>query len=888
MENDILTQFDDDATLFTCLGNDESTLFENQKNDLTEDISYCPLTVGSTFLDKYTILEVLGSGNFGIIYRIKPSSGLDISLVVKEFFPKGFVTRDKNNHLVLKSSLSVQEKKNFKFMQETFIGEAKNLVKVTEKSHPNIVTIFSLEENVNNTTYFLMNHERGVSLKEYINQRKKETNKTLTNDEIYKIARPLLSGLKQIHSVDVYHQDIKLENILIREDGSPLLLDFGASTILHDTQTDKYLNAATPRYAAIEQINLDNPPKIDQRTDIYAMGVLLYKLITDTFPPKAKDRLDVMNKGGKDPYISLRNQKLKNFDKHLLSAVDKALQISQDNRFENAQAFIEALKNTKKIKKYIFLGLAVLGLGSYFSIPESTGSIQLRGLDKGVTIKIDGKNVKVAKNNILSLGVGKHKLEIIKSGHESMQKNITITRSSTKNLEAKLIPSEHEVRIKISPDNAKLEINGKPNNGNTSFHATHKVEEYRIKISAKNHETKVIETTYNKLFERDYNLENIQLIKTSVDVSVIIDNPFNMGATLIHVNNKPISRENTFVAKKDKKYKIRIINPYYKEIKRTLSYDTLKKHGKVHYTLERDKVNYILSTDPDGANVVFYERRKGHNHKIFPRPKIIHGETIFELPTSNALYATISKNGYSNLENRPFTLRNDVPIERKHVKLALEKEKSVVSTKPYVHKMIAIKGQSFSISKFEVNHEAFASFLSSEKLDKKNKDAQGHMLYHPNILTHFEIKEGGYVVKRSYKGYPITQITWYGARAYVAWLSKMTTGKPYRLPTSAQWESAARKGFNVKNLDAEANYDNSYNTMAFVSRGGSKKENSSGIYDLFGNVFEWTDTKASTGKHVITGGSFRSKKSFLLPSKRSEEYDKHYNRVDLGFRVIRK
>jgi len=341
MGHDDFTHFDDESTQFTCFGDDDVTQFEGEVIRHDDD-DHRPLKVGSLLFDKYKILKVLGNGNFGMIYLLEANDASKKLLVVKEFFPKGFVTRGDNDEVILKPSLSKQALKNFYFMKDIFIGEAQNLVKVTGKSHSNIVTFFALEENKNNTTYFIMNFEEGITLKEYLSQREEEKKGKLNNNEIYKIAIPLLSGLEQIHQVGVYHQDIKPENILIREDGSPILLDFGASVIVYDEETKKYFNAATPRYAAIEQINVDQPPKINQTSDIYAMGVMLYKLITDTYPPKSKERLDAIVKGNKDPYIPLGTKKLNGYDSHLLKAVDKALQISQEDRFQSAQQFIDA------------------------------------------------------------------------------------------------------------------------------------------------------------------------------------------------------------------------------------------------------------------------------------------------------------------------------------------------------------------------------------------------------------------------------------------------------------------------------------------------------------------------------------------------------------------
>ena len=889
MKKSLVTEFDDDATQFTFIDTDEHTLYGGQETDIKDDGLYAPLEVGSIFLDKYTITEVLGSGNFGIIYRIMANGSLNKSLVVKEFFPKDLVYRDKDNCLALKASLTAQQKKNYKFMHDTFIGEAKNLVKVTEKSHSNIVTIFSLEENLNNTTYFLMNHESGISLKEYVNTRKKETGETFSNSEIYQIAIPLLSGLEQVHGVDVYHQDIKLENILIREDGSPLLLDFGASTILYDTESRKYLNAATPRYAAIEQINLDTPPKIDQRTDIYAMGVLLYKLITDTFPPKAKNRMASITKGGKDPYVSLHHQKLKGFDNHLLSAVDKAMSLSQEDRFENALEFSEALRNTKKRRKYIFwaLALSIAGVaaGSYFLIPPATGNLRLESYINNTTVQIDGENRIPGKNNIITLKTGKHHVEMVKEGYVPIIETFEIGTNAMVSIDAELLPKEHDVVIRTNPEDVQIEVNGKPTSH--KFRADHQIPNYLIKISTKYHESESIEMTYEELFKQNFFISS-QLKQNAVKVSIDATNPESMGKTTIRVNDKIISnRERFFVAKKGKHYKIRILNPYYEEKVIVKSFKELHNNHKISYELTRAKVKYSISTIPDNAMGYISETVNGKFHRIFKQPRKIHGLTTFSLPASDKIQIRIKKEGFEEKLIRRVDLRPGFPTPPLKIKLnplggATEEEAS--SDRPYNHQMIPIQGKGFSVSAYEVNHRAFARFLNGSKAARNNHCKEGKKLYNENLLTHFIHTDTGYQVLPTYKNYPVNMVTWYGARDYTKWLSKETR-KHYTLPTKAQWTYVAKKYFDKRNIDNQANYDILNNSGLMAC--GSKAKNRLGIYDLFGNVFEWTSTKIDIKKHVIKGGSYRSKKSFLVPEKSSREYDNQNGRRDIGFRVFR-
>jgi len=881
MGHDYLTQFDDEATQFTYFGDDDLTQMEGEEAVRSDDEDYRPLKIGTLFLGRYKILKVLGSGNFGMIYLLEANDASKKLLVVKEFFPKGFVTRDVNDRLVVKPSLSERELKSYEFMKEIFIGEAKNLVKVTGKSHPNIVTFFSLEENTNNTTYFIMNYESGVSLKEYLEKRKEEKKPKLSNNEIYKIAIPLLSGLHQIHKVEVYHQDIKLDNILIREDGSPLLLDFGASVILFDEESQKYFNAATPRYAAIEQINVDNPPKINQTSDIYAMGVLLYKLITDTFPPKSKERLDAIVKGRKDPYVPLGNKKLNGYDSHLVKAVDKALNISQDARFQNAQAFIDALKNKKKIGQYILAGLVLLAAVFYFLMPTKTGKIKLNTGEKGYTVYIDGAKTLLEKDKTTVLETGTHEVIITKDGYVPFEKTIKVSKNNMLNISVDLTPMQQVVSVETDVENVTMVLNGRTLKGNT-FTARYG-EDYKLKLIAKDHESIEKEIDYETLFRNNFKLY-YKLPVNKIKVTINVNLPIQMGITKIKVNDEPL-RDKTLVVQKGKEYIISIINPYYEPLRAKRTFKDFYANPQQTFTLSNGEGKVTVSVKPDNANVMVYQIVEDQEIRLSDKPYKINGLTTLTIPSGDKIVMQVSKEGYKDVRSRMFPVRHGMSIT-KSFDLSGAKEESSISASvpnstPYKHKMIVVPGTNYAASKYEVTYEAFVRFLNASKSAKNNRDANGHKLYSGKIFKYIMQKPEGFLVGRNYKDYPVNHITWYGAKAYVRWLSSQTK-RHYALPSATQWTQMAKIGFNANKLYAQANYNS-----GVLFQKGLKEPNRFGIHDIFGNVFEWTTTSAGAGKHVIKGGSYRSKRSFLVPHKSSSAYDTNANRGDLGFRIIR-
>jgi serine/threonine protein kinase len=151
-----------------------------------------------------------------------------------------------------------------------------------------------------------------------------EKHETISEDEIKSILNALLDGLERVHGASVWHRDIKPSNILIRPDGSPVLIDFGAAR-KNITGTDRSTMAIfSPAYAAPEQIS----PVGDQGpwTDIYALGATLYRVATGDVPKNAAKRLQ------DDAYVPAIQAAGENYSPAFLAAIDAALQLYPKDR----------------------------------------------------------------------------------------------------------------------------------------------------------------------------------------------------------------------------------------------------------------------------------------------------------------------------------------------------------------------------------------------------------------------------------------------------------------------------------------------------------------------------------------------------------------------------
>jgi serine/threonine protein kinase len=295
------------------------------------------LTIGSE-LQEYRIEGVLGVGGFGITY-LAIDKHLDKKVVIKEFLPNDIAVRKDGDTVVAKSH---SDKDNFEWGMSRFLQEAKTLAKF---NHPNIVKINRFFQ-ANNTAYFVMDYEEGKDLQEYIGN----NNKIFSEEEIYNIIMPILDGLREVHSHDFLHRDIKPGNIFIRKNGTPMLIDFGASRFAMGAKSKSLSVVLTEGYAPKEQYS--STSKQGPYTDIYAIGAVMYKMATGKTPVEASARVDATSDDEPDPYVKLQEQNIPYSD-NFKKAVDSSLELSAKNRPQSVRELQDILMDVKKEKTTI-------------------------------------------------------------------------------------------------------------------------------------------------------------------------------------------------------------------------------------------------------------------------------------------------------------------------------------------------------------------------------------------------------------------------------------------------------------------------------------------------------------------------------------------------------
>jgi serine/threonine protein kinase len=277
------------------------------------------LPAGHT-LHWYRIESVLGQGGFGITYLARDTN-LNHEVAIKEYLPTDLATRTQDSSIM---PISDGQSETYGWGLQRFINEAQTLVKFR---HPNIVQVIAVFE-ANNTAYMVMEYVKGRTLEDAFRHKKIDGEEALN-----RVFFAVLEGLELIHNAGFIHRDVKPDNIYLREDGTPVLLDFGSARQAIGAQTRTLTALVSPGYAPLEQYDnsTDGERKQGPWTDIYALGATMYRAVVGKAPPDAMQRVNAMV-GGKDPYVKATEVGKYRYSERFLRAIDYALAFHSEER----------------------------------------------------------------------------------------------------------------------------------------------------------------------------------------------------------------------------------------------------------------------------------------------------------------------------------------------------------------------------------------------------------------------------------------------------------------------------------------------------------------------------------------------------------------------------
>ena len=445
----------------------------------------------------YRIEKVLGQGTFGITYLAStsmhgPLGEVTVQVAVKEFFAKELDSRMADGTVSARTEDGVAHK-----YARAFLRESENLSKM---KHPGIVNVLESFED-KGTCYYSMEYLSGGTLDDKVKGR------GIPEQEALNLTTKIGEALGYMHERKVMHLDLKPKNVMLKADGSPVIIDFGLSKQYDgngEPESSTTIGLGTPGYAPIEQANQTTGRMFQPTIDIYALGATLYKMLTGETPPNASE---VLNMGF--PEESLWEKRV---SAATVTAVRKAMSPITKDRPQNVAEFLSLItgeeettieepptkpnprptpkpKPKSKIWLWALLACAIVAaiitaivLGgrkekpgvdeptppvdttiiaptaeqtpSSSQKPETKpepvtpGSVKVSSTPSGATIWLDGKNTKKTTPEIIEdITPGKHSIKLVLEGYNDYSGSITIASSKRAELAQTLKENDEAVPV---------------------------------------------------------------------------------------------------------------------------------------------------------------------------------------------------------------------------------------------------------------------------------------------------------------------------------------------------------------------------------------------------------------------------------------------------------
>jgi hypothetical protein len=278
-------------------------------------------------LQNYCISGVLSCGGFSIVYLAYDEN--DQPVAIKEYLPSQLALRNQGDAL---PSIAEDNVQTFRYGMKCFFEEGRSLARL---SHANVVRVLNFFR-ANETVYIVMRYERGRTLQEHIQARRG----TIKENFIRHVFTRLLNGLREVHSHKLLHLDIKPANIYIRNEGTPVLIDFGAARQTLAEGGFKLSPMYTPGFAPPEQYK--DRELLGPWSDIYAIGASMFACLAGAAPQAADQRME------NDRYVSATRLWQDRYSRQLLETIDWCLELDHLRRPQSVLALQKVLLREKE------------------------------------------------------------------------------------------------------------------------------------------------------------------------------------------------------------------------------------------------------------------------------------------------------------------------------------------------------------------------------------------------------------------------------------------------------------------------------------------------------------------------------------------------------------
>lgn len=264
--------------------------------------------IGVVLDDRYQILEKIGQGGMAVVFRaldLRLNREVAIKIIRDELF------RDAD-------------------MLRRFYAEAHA---VAQLSHPGIVAVYDVSQN-DNVGYLVMELISGITLKQYIDRKK-----TVPWKQVVHFARQIADALQHAHEHGIIHRDIKPMNIMLLQNGTTKVADFGIAAFENEIRETRGQAVGSLHYIAPEQLR---GGRADARGDVYSLGVTMYEMLTGYKPYTGETPTDILKKQSSNSLLPVRA-----FDVDVPSELEdivlRAMDTNPDSRYQTAKDLKTAL-----------------------------------------------------------------------------------------------------------------------------------------------------------------------------------------------------------------------------------------------------------------------------------------------------------------------------------------------------------------------------------------------------------------------------------------------------------------------------------------------------------------------------------------------------------------
>jgi formylglycine-generating enzyme required for sulfatase activity/serine/threonine protein kinase len=805
---------------------------------------------GGYELRQYTVIEVLGFGGFGITYKARDEN-LQRTVAIKEYLPSDLAVRTDGSTVSAKSK---QDLESFEWGRERFLDEARA---VAQFNHPNIIQIYDFFEE-NGTGYIVMPYIGGQTLSEAIKQQG-----TLDEQTIRAWLWPVIAGLKVVHAAGYIHRDIKPQNIMMDEESSPILLDFGAARAAIGGRTQALTAIMTPGFAPWEQYETQGNQ--GPWTDIYALGAVMYCCIAGQKP------MDVMDRLRDDVLEPPQNQSSHRYSSGLLGGVAAALALREEDRPQSLDDFVALLDSDQtqatrlmpprpkpaslkvitrqerpvsRRRLYVLLTLLVGLVATWFWINQ-----------------IEPPPVEPQANSEPSL-------EPAAPVQSTAEQKPQILPEETEPVAEPIAEPETGIRIATSPDGANVYINGSFSGHTPANFRFEPGEDVTVRV-----ETEGFQTTEQKVRVPDEGFLELSWNLTKVTPKFSLTIQLQPADAAVRILNIEEAYEPGILLEPGR-YQMNVTSPGY------------KSHQE-----------WLEITDRDLALEVSLEAviRKPAAGDVF--------RDCDGCPQMVILPAGSFRMGSPGSDPD----REDDEGPAHNVRMT----------------SFAMGRFEVTVGQYEAFVKATGYRTDAEKNFGGNKGCyafRGGTYFGWTDDTSF--RNPGWAVGERH---PATCLSWNDARAYADWLTD-ATGKPYRLPSEAELEYANRAGSttpypwgqdeasacglaNNMDLTAQTRFRDWATTdcedgQVFTGPVGALQANNYGLHDSSGNAWEWAEdcwhdnylaaptdgsawtTDGDCENRVMRGGSWEDGTEYLRAAYRNRGEPRERNHAT-GFRVAR-